>query len=63
MAEISYPFESQNTGTDEAPVYDRAITAENEREFICEAAVMYENGEPLPGYVRSLIKRLKSYET
>lgn len=33
MAEISYPFESQNTGTDEAPVYDRAITAENEREF------------------------------
>lgn len=37
--------------------------SENEREFICEAAVMYENGEPLPGYVRSLIKRLKSYET
>lgn len=33
MAEISYPFESQNTGTTEAPIYDRAITAENEREF------------------------------
>ncbi len=33
MAEISYPFESQNTGTAAEPVYDRAITAENEREF------------------------------
>ena len=30
---ISYPFESLNVGTDEAPVYDRAITAENERMF------------------------------
>lgn len=30
---ISYPFESQNTGTAEAPVYDRAITAEQERLF------------------------------
>lgn len=33
MAEISYPFESLNTGTAEAPVYDRAITGENERTF------------------------------
>lgn len=33
MAEISYPFESQNTGTADAPVYDRAITADNERTF------------------------------
>lgn len=30
---ISFPFESKNTGTTSAPVWDRAITAENERDF------------------------------
>lgn len=29
----SYPFESLNTGTEQEPVYDRAITAEQERMF------------------------------
>ena len=33
MAITSYPFESQNTGTVTEPVYDRAITAEDERRF------------------------------
>lgn len=33
MAITSYPFESQNTGTATEPVYDRAITAEDERLF------------------------------
>ena len=33
MAELYYPFESVNTGTVSEPVYDRAITAEDERTF------------------------------
>lgn len=33
MAITSYPFESQNTGTVTEPIYDRAITAEDERLF------------------------------
>ena len=37
----SYPFESQNTGTDAAPIYDRAITAEMERQF---NKLRYTNG-------------------
>jgi hypothetical protein len=41
MAFYSYPFESQNTGTPEQPVYDRAITAENERQF---NKLRYTNG-------------------
>lgn len=41
MAELSYPFESQNTGTAAEPVYDRAITAENERTF---NKLRYTNG-------------------
>lgn len=41
MAFYSYPFESQNTGTAEQPVYDRAITAENERQF---NKLRYTNG-------------------
>lgn len=41
MAFYSYPFESQNTGTPEHPVYDRAITAENERQF---NKLRYTNG-------------------
>lgn len=35
----------------------------NEREFAAEAAVMYENGEPLPDYIKKLIEELKSYGT
>lgn len=38
---ISYPFESQNTGTAQNPVYDRAITAEIERTF---NKLRYTNG-------------------
>ena len=38
---ISFPFESKNTGTESAPVYDRAITAEQEREM---RKAMYTNG-------------------
>ena len=38
---ISYPFESLNAGTAEAPVYDRAITAEQERLF---NKLRYANG-------------------
>lgn len=34
----------------------------NEREFVSEAAVMWENKEPLPDYIRALIKELKTYE-
>ena len=41
MAELSYPFESQNIGTAAEPVYDRAITAENERTF---NKLRYTNG-------------------
>lgn len=41
MAFYSYPFESQNTGTAEQPIYDRAITAENERQF---NKLRYTNG-------------------
>lgn len=41
MAFYSYPFESQNTGTAAQPVYDRAITAENERQF---NKLRYTNG-------------------
>ena len=41
MAFYSYPFESQNTGTPDHPVYDRAITAENERQF---NKLRYTNG-------------------
>lgn len=41
MAIISYPFESQNTGTTAEPVYDRAITAEDERTF---NKLRYTNG-------------------
>lgn len=37
----SYPFESQNTGTAQEPVYDRAITAEMERAF---NKLKYTNG-------------------
>ena len=36
--------------------------SENEREFICEAAVMYENGEPMPEYIKRLVKECKSHE-
>ncbi len=38
---ISYPFESQNTGSASVPVYDRAITAEQERKF---NKMRYTNG-------------------
>lgn len=41
MAMISYPFESVNTGTADEPVYDRAITAEDERTF---NKMRYTNG-------------------
>ena len=41
MAVTSYPFESLNTGTESAPVYDRAITAEDERLF---NKLRYTNG-------------------
>lgn len=41
MAIISYPFESINTGTEEEPVYDRGITAEQERMF---NKLRYTNG-------------------
>lgn len=41
MAEIYYPFESLNTGTATEPVYDRAITAEDERTF---NKLRYTNG-------------------
>lgn len=41
MAVISYPFESLNTGTPSEPVYDRAITAEDERLF---NRLRYTNG-------------------
>ncbi len=38
---ISYPFESLNTGTEASPVYDRAITAQMERNF---NKMRYTNG-------------------
>ena len=41
MAELYYPFESINTGTVDEPVYDRAITAEDERTF---NKLRYTNG-------------------
>ena len=41
MAIVSYPFESLNTGTETEPVYDRAITAEDERLF---NKLRYTNG-------------------
>ena len=41
MAELYYPFESVNTGTADEPVYDRAITAEDERTF---NKLRYTNG-------------------
>lgn len=41
MAEIYCPFESINTGTASEPVYDRAITAEDERTF---NKLRYTNG-------------------
>lgn len=41
MAMISYPFESLNTGTVDEPIYDRAITAEDERTF---NKMRYTNG-------------------
>lgn len=41
MAELYYPFESVNTGTASEPVYDRAITAEDERTF---NKLRYTNG-------------------
>lgn len=41
MAIVSYPFESLNTGTAAEPVYDRAITAEDERLF---NKLRYTNG-------------------
>lgn len=41
MAITSYPFESLNTGTAEEPVFDRAITAEDERLF---NKLRYTNG-------------------
>ena len=41
MAIISYPFESINTGTEAEPVYDRGITAEQERMF---NKLRYTNG-------------------
>lgn len=34
----------------------------NEREFLSEVAVMYENGEPLPEYIKHLVKEFKTYE-
>lgn len=41
MAITSYPFESLNTGTETEPVFDRAITAEDERLF---NKLRYTNG-------------------
>lgn len=41
MAEIYCPFESINTGTTSEPIYDRAITAEDERTF---NKLRYTNG-------------------
>lgn len=41
MAFYSYPFESKNTGTATDPIYDRAITAEDERHF---NKLRYKNG-------------------
>lgn len=52
--------------------YDRAMqsgdiykiskrASANEREFAAEAHVMYENGEPLPDYISSLIRSIRSY--
>jgi hypothetical protein len=41
MAFYSYPFESKNTGTPSDPIYDRAITAEDERHF---NKLRYKNG-------------------
>lgn len=41
MAFYSYPFESKNTGTPTEPIYDRAITAEDERHF---NKLRYKNG-------------------
>ncbi len=57
-------FECYNKAMATGDIYKishRAST--NEREFICEASVMYENGEPLPEYIRNLVKELRTYET
>lgn len=37
--------------------------AYNEREFAAEASIMYENGEPLPRYIETIIKELRKNET
>ena len=36
--------------------------SKNEREFLSEAAVMLEHGEPLPEYIQSMVKEIKAYE-
>ena len=57
-------FECYNRAMATGDIYKishRAST--NEREFICEASVMYEHGEPLPEYIRNLVKELRTYET
>ena len=55
--------ECYNRAMKSGDVYGISYRAsENEREFICEAAVMYENGEPMPEYIKRLVKECKSHE-
>lgn len=56
-------LECYNKSIADGSIYNISHRASaNAREFAAEAAVMYENGEPLPDYIHELIKRLKTYE-
>ena len=56
-------IECYNRAMEDGSIYQISHrAAANAREFAAEASVMYENGEPLPDYIRRLIKRLKAYE-
>ncbi len=55
--------ECYNRAMQDGTVYQISHRASaNEREFAAEAVVMYENGEPLPDYIKNLIEELKTYE-
>lgn len=57
-------IECYNKAMEDGSIYQISYrAAANEREFVAEASVMYENGEPLPDYIKKLIEELKSYGT
>lgn len=55
--------ECYNKAMKNGDIYSISYRAsENEREFLSEAAVMYENKEPLPEYIKHLVEEFKTYE-